>query len=836
MKKRPHWSWYQWLIVLLISGGTTAFVAPLMAQTAPGTTIRNTFTGTYEDGSGVAQPTAVSNEVTLVISEVAGITVQAQSPSNPGPNPNDDLFVDFVITNVGNDPTKFVLPGQAVLSGAGAASFALNGPLQVLEFNGTDLRGTPVAVPTAGAATNAFPDGGLPDAGVIAPGNTVVVRAPLRVLGIAQRGDTVNVSLGDTATANAQNVAYGDSPGSVYTMDNPGTDNGDTAGAPVNGEREAMDTASPIVVGATFQAFAKVLLAQDYDNGNTPGDISDDRIDYCLAAAVADTAPAGLTEILPSDLNPTALTVDGVTVDRILISDAIPVGMQLSGATPTAPTLGNWDVVYSTNATSTRADQAQWTTTRPTGTVTRIGFVSPQSIQRGETVGGGSDCFGFQVEPDGTFGGGRIDNIAQLFGQSRSGPSLPNTPTQLVYDESGDQTVNNGLVGEAIAARNPDPNTGGAAQNNGGITNGVANVEADGVDPGQGTDPLAANTNLGENSGSLAGTKPEGGETLTRKLAPAPVNGPQNLPGAIGPNSDNDDFTNQVLVPPPGLGPDAPLDDAQTPAVTFINTVRNSSRNPETISLIPTPPSDPAALPDGTTVILTDPATGNNATYRYTAAGGFSFVSGVGATATQPLQLPNVPANGTASYEVQVDLPSAQQLTEYPVPITAFADENGNGLDFDDPANITINRLYTGYIQVLKEARILAADGTELVGFTTDQTLLAPETKLDRIIEYRITYRNLSQEQGSGSDNITLPATGFQLLEDGSANGNTWFELTDDPEFGSNPAAGSGLATIGNLTVTPAGNPTNIQVYTVDVADLQPGQTGTLTFRRQLKQ
>lgn len=834
MNRSPHWSLYQWLIVLLISGGATGFVAPCLAQsaaqTAPGTIIRNTFTGTYQDSSGLDQPPAISNEVTLILSEVAGITVQAQSPSNPGPDPGNLLFVDFVITNVGNDPTQFFLPDTARLAGAGAGSFELDGRSQVIRFNDADLT-APVEIPVGGASSGAFPGPGLPDGGAISPGKTVVVRVPLRAKETAQKGDTVTVSLGDTATANGQNVPYADSPGSLYTVDNPGAENGDTAGPPVNGEREAMDTASPIVVGATFHSFARVLLAQTYDNGNSPGDISDDAIDYCLAATVAQEAPATEVDVLPSDLNPTALSVDGAVVNRILISQAIPLGLQLSGATPTAPLLGNWQVVYTTDATTVRADQAQWSTSRPGGLVTRIGFVSEQSIQRGESVGGGSNCFGFQVVPQASFSGGRVDAIAQIFGQSRPGPSVPNTPTQLVYDESGDSTFNNGLL-----RNNPDPVTGGTAALSGGITDGVADVAADGVDPGQGTDPLASNTNLGQDSGPLAGSKLAGGETLTRRLVPAPVNGPENFPEAIGPTSDNDDFTNQALVPPSGLGPDSPLDDAQTPPVSFVNTVRNTSRIPETISLLPTPPSTPTALPDGTQVTVSDPATGNSATYRYSAATGFSFVSGTGATATQPLALADVPVNGNASYGVQVDLPRATPLTEYPVPITAFVDENRNGLDFEDPANITINRLYTGYVQVLKEARILEADGREVVGYTTNQALLAPETKLDRIVEYRITYSNISQQQGRGRNNITLPGTDFQLVEDGRANGNTWFDLTRDPDFASNPSAGSGLTTLGNLSVTPAGSPADIQVYTVTVPDLQPGQTGTLTFRRQLKQ
>ncbi len=824
--KRPHWPLRQGLIALLISSGSAALVAPLLAQTAPGTIIRNTFTGTYD---GMQAP-AVSNEVTLVISEVAGITVQAQSPSNPGPDPDDNLFVDFVITNTGNDPTTFFLPDTVTLGGAGAASFTA-GTLVVTKFNGTALP-TPVPIPNGGAETGAFPNGGLPDGGSINPGATVVVRVPITVKGTAQKGDRLNVSLGNTTPADAQNQPYTANGGSVYTVDNAGTDNGDSNGAPVNGDREAMDTASPIVVGATFQAFTKILLAQTYSNNQTPGVITDDRLDYCLALNVADTVPEELVDVLPSDLNPTEISLDGVLDSRVLIADAIPANMQLTAAAPTAPTsVPGWQVVYTTSALTTPAHQAQWTTTRPTTGITRVGFVIDQSVQQGSTIGGGSDCFKFSVEAQPSFPGGRIENIAQVFGQSQPGPVLANTPTQLVYDESGDQTLNNGLLRD-----NPDPESGGIAAANGGITNGVATLEVDGADPGRGADPTASDTNQGLDSGDNAGTKAKGGETLIFNLVPAPINGPDQKPGAIGPNNDNDDFTSKLLMPPAALDPALPLNDEQTPPVTFTNTVRNSSITPQVISLLPTRPIQPDALPDGTVVTLTNPVNGQTATYRYTAAGGFEFVSGAGGpSATQPVQLQVGTGEASqASYTVVVNLPSAKQLQEYPIPITAFVDQGTPGLDPDDPANVTINRLYTGFIKVTKEARILDEEGTtELVGFTTDQSKLAPEVKNDRFIEYRLIYSNLAQAQGSGADNIILPATNFVLTEDGKANGNTWFELTDDPNAASRPSSGSATATLGTIaTVTTEGD---IQTYTVTVPDFQPGESGTLIFRRQIQ-
>jgi hypothetical protein len=464
--------------------------------------------------------------------------------------------------------------------------------------------------------------------------------------------------------------------------------------------------------------------------------------------------------------------------------------------------------------------------------VTRVGFVSENALKKGTTT----DCLKVKAQPRSTFTGGLVATIAQLFGQSQPGPVLGSTPTQLVYDESGDQTPNNGLV-----LLNPNP-IGGTAATAGGITDGVADVIVDGRDPGPGTDARSADTNQGNDGPVLpsAGTKTIGGETIVKNLVPSPVNGPQNKPAAIGPAGDNDDFTDKQIKPPvPAQDPKLPLSDDQTPPVNFKNTVNNPTNAPQIVSLLPTPPA-PGQLPDQTKVTITSP-TGQSATYIY-GPNGFTFVSGtpgtsgttngITPTATQPVTI-EVPATGTASetYGVTIDLPSAMPQRAYPVPITAFVDVGSPGLDPEDPANVTIDRIYTGFIKVIKEARILDTDGTtELVPFTTDQTLLGPASEKDRFVEYRVTYSNLAG--AGGSNNVTLGATQFVLTEDGTEGTNNWFDLTDDPKAGTAPTTGTAIATLGTLSVTASGP--DIKVYTVTIPDLAPGQTGTLTFRRQI--
>ncbi|MBE9032340.1 hypothetical protein IQ266_21620 [filamentous cyanobacterium LEGE 11480] len=830
--RRNRWSYRQWLVALLLASGSMSIALPLMAQTQIGDQIKNTFTGTFQDNNG-QEFTATSNEVVLQVSEVAGLTVQAQAPSKANPDPDDNITVDFVITNVGNDPTFVFIPGQATIadppSQSGSGSFT-QGTLQIVEFNGTTLT-TPVNIPTNGLSSESFPANALPNGGALNAGQTIKVRVPLAVASTALKNDSVIVSLGNTGgTADQQNIGFTNDAGSVFTNNIPdGNATGEAAGNPVNGQREAMDTSQVITVGARLQSFATILLARDYQNGNTPGDVSDDRITYNLAARIERDLPTGITDVVPTALCQTEVTLEGLNVNRVLVSDAIPADTVLSSANPIAPVDGTWDVVYTTSALTIPANQANWTATRPTdsSTITRVGYLRDTCIPTNSTVTG----FSFTVEPVTGFNGGRIVNIAQIFGQSTPGTPVTDTATQIVYDESGDQDPNNGL-----GLANPDPATGGVTENNGGIMARRADLDLDGTDPGNGTSPIANDTNQGVNTGSTAGTKPAGGETVAQTIASAPANGPDTQPGAIGPNNTDDDFTNVILAPPAAIPANQQLDDAQTPPTVFNNTVQSFSSIPQVISLLPQPPASPEALPDGTIVTITNPANGQTATYTYSSANGFTFVSGQGGpTATLPVTLPIDPnVSNTGSYTVTVDLPNAEQATEYPIPIIAFIDQGAPGFDAGDPGNITIDRIYTGYIQVIKEARVLEDDGTtEIVPFTTDTSQLTDAAQTGRFVEYRLTYTNISTAQGNGTNNIVLPATDFSIVDDGAAAPNNWFVSTQDPSF---PAQATGTATSSSGTISVTTTNGDIQAYQLTVPSLNPGETGTFTFRRQISE
>jgi hypothetical protein len=851
MKPRPNSSHRHLLAVSLAAASAFFSLAPALADgTAAGTAIKNTATGTFSDGTTTYNTT--SNTVTIEVSEIAGIKVVAQPPSNPSPNGNDTLWVEFLITNTGNDPTQFFLPKDATLSNTSA--FSQNGPIQIVEVNGTalgtfvDVLGT-VGTPNGNTTGNLLGTSTAQGSLLANPGTgtsgTIKVRVPIKVSPTATAGSTLKVSLGETTPVDGNSLTQVAGAKDLFTVDNPtnGVGGETNTTAPSNGTLEAMATSATITVNARLQAFAAVLKAvSGYNNNSTPNVLTDDTIGYKLALRVENpaTPPTGL---VTSDLHGTAINVNSSTATPyILVSDVIPTGLQLSTtAPPTGP--ANWTAVYTTSPLATRALNAQWTTANPGTGVTRVGFVyntnavtaTPAGngpISKG-TVGVGTTVSGFNLTmtPTATFAGGAIANIAQVFGQSQPGTVIPASSTQIVYDESGDQTSNNGLNGT-----NPDPTNGGASNTTGGITDGVADPLKDGRDPGTGNDPTnTGTTNTGVDTGTGSGSSILGGEDTIYTIAATPLNGPNTLPGATGTTGTNDDFTNKSIVVPAGKTPTDLLTDAETTPVIFTNTVQNTSGGPQAISLLPTAPTTATALPDNTKVTLTDPLTAKTAVYNYTAATGFTFVSGTGTTATQPLSL-TVPGGGNANYTTTIDLPGGvAQLQEFPVTVTAFIDVNNDGSPANEPSNLTIDRLYTNYVSLLKEARILEADGTTVVvPFTTLQATLSPAATPGRILEYQITYKNIATPAAGTS--TSLAANTLVISEQGTSTlGNNWAASTIDPKYPTNPLGSATDSTTGVIVVTTGGTPTDITAYQNTVPAVAPGTTGVFKFQRKLK-
>jgi hypothetical protein len=839
MKTLKNHHFRQILAASLALSSSFGIISPVLAQVAAGTAIKNTATATFSDGTTTYN--ATSNEVVITVAEIAGVTITAQSPFNPSPTAGDDtVYVDFVITNTGNDPTQFFIPDTATLDNTTAFQLSPTRKIQIIAVDGTAI--TPKDVPAGGAATGSTALLGATQ-GSIAPNpgtgttGTITVRVPIKVLPGVAPGESLKVSLGETTPVDGQNTDRGvnGTIKDVYTVDNPDGP-GETAGTPLI-VREAMATSTAITIGARQQAFSTVLKAiSNYSTGTLSDDVSDDVLSYALALKVENPS-APTPGLVVSDLYGTKINGLDPAKAYVLVSDAIPTGMKLGTANPVSPS--GWTVVYTTEDLTTKNPlQASWSTTRP-ASPTRVGFVkeatdAATAIPKGTTVSG----FNFTVTPDTNFTAGQIANIAQVFGQSLPGTVVAGTPTQIVYDESGDQTSNNGLDGG-------DPDPSGLSAANGGVTDGKANPAVDGTDPST-YDPtnsatqdptLATNTGTDPTSG-----KTKGGEDTVFNFAKTPLNGPNGQPEAVGPTNNNDDFTNKSIegVNKPS---NEPLTDNgtsdETPPVTFNNTVKNTSGSPQEITLLPTPPTGSDTLLEGTKVTITDSATGGQtASYSYT---GGKFVPDSGTTAPVKIMVPGADTNdatkGVAQYTVKVDLPSAPQFTGYSVPITAFIDVNKDGLPAGEPSNITIDRVYTNYLKLEKKARILDSSGNDLTGteaaasiFTSDQNTLSPAATPGRIIEYQITYENVSTAPGSGTNNIILPAKSLVITEDGTTGNNTWFNLTTDPQYPGN-AKGSAIPDT-TTTVTDDGG--NIKIYTNTPGDVAPKGNGVFTFRRKI--
>ena len=764
------------------------------AGTAAGTAISNTASATYNDPNNTGQTlNATSNTVSVTVAEVAGITVGNAAVTDTVAGhagnflPGDVVDYDFTVTNIGNAANALTLPGAATVTGPGTA-----GTLQYSTDGGAHF----TDIPAGGVATSA-----------IAANGAVLVRVPITVAASAATGDVIKVLLGNTGANDnstaTQNISYPDSAS--------GSDVHTNSTTAQNGQREASDFQNG-TVGTQPQALATLLLTR---TGFTPGAIpAADTLTYALGLNVASSVPTGAGAshaLAAADLVAAPLSVNGASSPSVLIANAIPASTTLTG-TPAAP--AGWTVVYTTAATSTLAGSAAWTTTAPTdlATATRVGFIAPGPIAKGATLTG----FSYTVTTTGASATAPtpVNNIAQVFGQTAGDAS-----NALVYDESGDQDPSN---------FNDDGSRGSNTP-----TTGVA---APGTD---GTDTASNNT----------GTGP-GGEDNVYSVAPAGVvlNGPNGQPAATGPSGTNDDFTNLSTPIPAGTAPGATLTPA---AVTFTNTLQNpgtTAISGNTLLL----PQPPTTLSGGA---ATDLPTGTRVTLTYGGASAIYTYDGThwGLTTGTALSIPNLAAGASVNYMAAVQLPANTLLSTdtgkgFPVPILAAVDANGNGAaDPGEPTNTTIDRLYTGFLQVTKLARIVAADGTTVIQNYSAGPASA-NIQPGRFIDYQISYTNISTAP-AGTGNVLLNAGSAVIVEDGTAGGNNW-ALDNDGNgildtsnvVSSAVDSGGGVITFYNGSPPAAGTDrtgttaaTDVTKYVDTIAgSLAPGSSRTFTFRRKI--
>lgn len=837
LNNKPSHLYRSLIATALLANGIFQFVAPVLAEgTAAGQSISNTATATYEDPNSPGTTiNATSNTVVVTVAEVAGITVTAAGTSfktdtdgqgavAPGTpdgkvNVGDSLYYTYNVTNVGNDPTKFRIPDQPTVTGPGQLD-----PSEKVKIS-YDGGKTWQDVASGGTITNS-----------IAPDASVLVRVPVIVAKGAVSGDTITVKLGNTSPE-AQNVLRSEDGGDVYTVDNTGIENGDIAGAPINGVREAS-VSQQVKVDASIKSYTLATLLKNRTGQTSAGAAGPggDVVSYELSLRVEDKDPTG-NGISPAPLAG-SVTITGLTDPQILVSDAIPAGTKL--ASVKAPV--GWQVVYTTTDVPTNANQATWTTAAPAdlATVKRVGFIRTGSIAPGTTVSG----FQINVEVTGTPSSITIANIAQLFGSSPSGAP--------VYDESGDQNPSNYDGSNPPGADNNSdgiPDNANDTVNNGYIdpadtnSNGTPDdLEAVGIDQ--------SNNNTGTGAGGEANIF-----TLNTPADVSLLTGPKDAPDAVFENDNNKDFTNKSSLVPAGTAPGATIDPD---GVSFTNTVKNTGIAVANISLLPTPPETATHLPNDTLVTITYGSL--SATYKYNGTG-FTFqsaqgqVNGSNISATNPIRIDGVQAGATANYGVEVNLPSGTQLSTdiqrgFPAPITAFVDSDNDGvIDETEAKNITIDRVYTGFLRLFKESRVLKGTGPDVLSgqgnFSTANKTPAP----GNIIEYRIRYKNISEAQG-GTGNIILNARKVVITEDGTAGGNNWaLDNDNNGEIDTSNIVGSAQDSDPNTAKVTlfTGNPATVStadqagttvntdvtkyINTVNT-DVTPGDERTFSFQR----
>jgi hypothetical protein len=829
------------MIAALVAGG---IMQPLLrpafaAGVTAGSTISNTATATYTDGVNPFDST--SNTVSIVVAEIAGITATPAGIKdlNAGAvEAGDTLNFDFKVTNVGNTPTGIFVPDAT-------------------QVTPTNFLPTDVLVSLDGGVTfaplSSFPGQTVPNVG---PDTSIIVRVvgTVPTTGLTA-GDPVKVTLGDTGpndnTAATQNQPDAGPLGDVQTKDIRSID-GDPTTPTVGGQKEASASQFvPFATSITPLAMATVRKsATNVDPGLTPSG-NDDLITYGLNLTVENQSL--FASFSPAPLEGTAIKLNGTATasDYVMVSDVIPTGTVLDSVN-TASLPANWTVVYSIDDPASSIPvvstgpgamaAANWTTVAPASlaTVKRIGYIYNATANTPLAANGTAiSGFAFTVKTSGLpTSGGSVANKAQAFGQTVGDPT-----NEIVYDESGDSLPNN-------FNDNSTPPDATGTNFNPATDTGTANPVLDGSDPGgnKGTGPAGE-----DNIVPITGTIPPANDSL--------FNGPLNRADAVGPTDANDDFTNLSATVP--AGQQGAFDPT---SVTFTNTVSNPSTVAlSNVTIQPISPTQAeladgiaptgqygtnADIPVGTAVVVKYDAN-NDGTFEQAARyvyDGTKFTLTPNGTypGTTPVVIGTMTPGQKANYVVEVDSTSTTPLASIPVPMLAFADDkpgdgyNGDGSTLHAGAipeltnNVSIDRVYLGFMELVKEAQILNADGTVAEGWSQNPTTKAAP---GQFIEYRIRYNNISTP-ANGSGNSVLNASNFKIVEDGAATVgtqlNSWAASTTHQKMttttqGTLEFFKDSVTSIG--TVDPATG-TTVGKYENKVGTVAPGSTGTFQFRR----
>ena len=417
----------------------------------------------------------------------------------------------------------------------------------------------------------------------------------------------------------------------------------------------------------------------------------------------------------------------------------VPVPARTTFASVTPP--AGVTVLYSTSAlTADPVTGATWTTVAPpAATVTRVAFNTGATLAPAATV---SNMQVVVTVNTGINATQPIYQIGDAFGSNSVSASLT--------DQSGDGVVNKG-----------DGN-------------------ADFNEPRFGVDALSATQGF-----QLPTTLTQVGSVLF---------GPSGAPAAVGPNNNNDDYTNRSVAPAAvaGLSHLDTLGSAAT--VDFTNTVQNTGNTDDTFTF--TAPTVPA----GFTVQLST----NGGTSFTTLSGGGSATLAVAFGAS-------------ANVIVRVTAPAGSAVLQaggFGVTVRATSGVTPAS------SNDTRDNLYTGFLRLVKTSAVFNSTG---VGGASD-----PVPGAD--IEYTITYSNVSTG-GGGAGCVDLVASSVVISEDGDAAPNNWGTTTTQLTTPAPSDSGGGTITDGDTN----GAVTAATTFLRDSAGtVNPGVSRTFVFRRRI--
>jgi hypothetical protein len=148
--------------------------------------------------------------------------------------------------------------------------------------------------------------------------------------------------------------------------------------------------------------------------------------------------------------------------------------------------------------------------------------------------------------------------------------------------------------------------------------------------------------------------------------------------------------------------------------------------------------------------------------------------------------------------------------------------------------------VYTGYLKLNKEVQISEADGTVIEAFTSTPSANIT-ARPGQLLQYRITYANISDIAPANSGSVALSAQNIKITEDGNTAPNNWAKIdpvTNAPitghQTGSASDSNNGVITFDNGA--SANSSANVGVYKDVVAGpLAPQQVGTFSFSRIVK-